>query len=120
MQYTYNKWLTLLKGLNDIFKARDKYVALNIYGGFVMCAYAMRLTTEDIDAVIVNSEKEVHDAVKLISKRHNIKENWFKSEDICLIYRFRSDKDREYLFFFAPQQFMGHNVFYDKCELEVL
>lgn len=46
---------------------------------------------------------------------------WFKSEELYLeVPFFSSDVDREYLFFFAPQQFMRHNVFYDRYELEVL
>ncbi|MEW6698530.1 MAG: hypothetical protein AB1341_14500, partial [Bacillota bacterium] len=79
MKYTYNQLLKLLQELNDVFKARNKYITLNIYGGFVMCVYAMRYTTDDIDAVFIESEKEVEEAVKLISKKHNIKENWLNS-----------------------------------------
>lgn len=79
MKYTYENLLMLLKELDDIFKARNKYITLNIYGGFVMCAYAMRYTTDDIDAVFIESEKEVEEAVKLISRKYNINENWLNS-----------------------------------------
>ena len=48
-------------------------------------------------------------------------DKWFKSGDLYLEKPFfSSDIDREYLFFFAPQQFMRHNVFYDRYELDVL
>ncbi|MEW5952381.1 MAG: hypothetical protein AB1815_01295 [Bacillota bacterium] len=79
MQYTYNQLLELLKELNDVFKAKNKYVTLNIYGGFVMCAYALRYATEDIDAVFMQSEEEVEDAIKLVSKRRKIEGNWLNS-----------------------------------------
>lgn len=77
--YNYEQFLDLLKELNDILKEQDEVVTLSVYGGFVLCSFGIRYMTEDIDAVYIQSEKIVENAVKSIAIKNKISENWLNS-----------------------------------------
>jgi hypothetical protein len=82
----YDQLVRLLGELNAKLKERDLSVTLNVYGGFVMCAYGIRITTSDIDVTYDNAEADIEQAAKEVAGDNGISGAWLNNavRDIVL------------------------------------
>jgi len=72
-----NRMSHYFEALNRELKKKNVVGEIGICGGAVMClVYKSRMSTKDVDAILLKPSTEIRDASKNVAKKYALDENW--------------------------------------------